>query len=95
MGIGQNLYSGSAALGKIKAFITMVCCMCLACVFSAAAIATFFYKPRKGESRARLGGVILSVVASCLVMAGVCCFILAQQSKPVAALSGAGMVFGF
>lgn len=96
MGIMGNLYTGSAALGKVQSYVMLCCCALIACFFSAYG-ASYALKddPKYSKKTASIAGISLSLFGCCMLLSGLMCFATVQQHKGVAALWGAGTVMGW
>lgn len=90
MGLGSNLYTGTAAWGKVQGFLSLCCCALLGCVLSVyGVVATDSGKWKdepEGTKRAITIGACL--VGLCLACLGVVMFIATQKSKRFAAAAG-------
>lgn len=97
MGVGANVYSGAAALGRADAYFTFLCSVVLACIFVAVGVAIFAMPLRtandasKATVSTRLLAVLSCLIACCLVASGLAISYVTTKSKPLAAMGGASV----
>lgn len=97
MGIAGNLYTGSAAWGKVQGIGSLVCCTLCAFVIGGIAVVRVMQDEKAAAAPPKSKGVMVSAICAvmaCMISSGVCFFYATQKSKGFAALAGVADLSG-